>query len=250
MFEAKMDNISILRDSISTIADLIDESELHISDDGIRIIATDRTVVVVVNFLLNKNAFSEYKFDKEEKIGINMLTFMQILKRAKPDDNVILRLEDKKLNIILESNTKRNFSLPLIDITKSDVPQLEKIEEGFNAIFEINSDVLSHGIEDSELIGDSVIFTIRKDDFIMNSESDVSSSRLEVKPGDDLKIEKVNEPVRSRYSLDYLKKMVKAKKFAPTSKISMSTDYPMRLLFEIPNKVHLGFILAPRVEEV
>ena len=250
MFEAKMDDISLLRDSISTIADLIDESELHITNDGIKIVAADRTVVVVVDFLLHKNAFSEYNLDKEEKIGINMLNFMHILRRAKPDDKVHIKLDEKKLSIVLESNTKRNFSLPLIDISKTDVPQLDKIEEGFNASFEINTDVLSHGIEDAELIGDSVVFTLRKDDSIMNSESDISSAKLEVKPGDDLKIEKINEPVRARFSLDYLKKMIKAKKLASRPKISMATDYPMKLFFEIPEKMRLGFILAPRVEEV
>ena len=59
----------------------------------------------------------------------------------------------------------------------------------------------------------------------------------------------MNEPVRARYSLDYLKKIIKAKKLSPETKISMSNDYPMKIQFEVPGKMQLGFILAPRVDE-
>ena len=47
-FEAKLDDISLLRDSIATIAELIDETELNIREFGIQMIASDRAVVVVV----------------------------------------------------------------------------------------------------------------------------------------------------------------------------------------------------------
>jgi len=30
----------------------------------------------------------------------------------------------------------------------------------------------------------------------------------------------------------------------------MATDYPMKLDFNVPGKLNLGFILAPRVEDV
>ena len=64
-----------------------------------------------------------------------------------------------------------------------------------------------------------------------------------------LRITDISEPVRARYSLDYLKKISKAKKLSPEAEMAMATDYPMRLEFNIPDKMRLGFILAPRVEE-
>jgi len=249
VFQASLNDISLLRDSMSAISDLIDETFLEISKEGIKMVASDRTVVSVVDFFLSKNAFSEYVCEKEEKIGLNLLNFMQILRRANPEDKVKIVLHENKLEMIFESNTKRKFSLPLIDISKSDVPQIDKIEEGFVAKMNVSTSVLSSGIEDAELIGDSVIITARKDEFLMASDSDLSSAHLELKPGDQLQIKKINEPVRARYSLDYLKKIIKSKKLAEKVSISMATDYPIKISFDVPDKLRLNFILAPRVEE-
>ncbi len=249
MFEARMNDVSLLRDSISTIADMIDEAEVHITYDGIKIVSTDRTVVVVVDFFLDRKAFDEYKFESEQRVGINLLSLVQILRRAKPDDSVVLKISEKRFEIVLESSTRRAFHLSIINISKTDVPQLDKIQSGLSAFFDISSDILGSGVEDAELIGDSVILTARKDGFSMNSDSDSSATQLDVQAGDSLLIKDVNGPVRSRYSLDYMKKIIKAKKLADRASVAMATDYPLQIYFDVPDKLRLGFILAPRVDE-
>src|SRR3989344_7552865 len=99
MFEAKIEDISLLRESIAAIADLIDECEMKIGNEGIELIASDRAVVAVVDFFLTRESFKEYEIDKEVKIGINLVNFLQILKRATSDDTMKLKLEDNKLKI-------------------------------------------------------------------------------------------------------------------------------------------------------
>jgi len=56
-------------------------------------------------------------------------------------------------------------------------------------------------------------------------------------------------PAQSMFSLDYLSKMIKAKKLSNTVNISLGADFPMRMEFQAPENVELGFILAPRIEE-
>jgi proliferating cell nuclear antigen PCNA len=249
-FEARLDDISLLKESIAAIADLIDECEMKIKKDGIEITASDRAVVAVVDFFLSKNAFKEYNVDKETKAGINVVNFMQILKRAAGDDKLKLKLEDNKLKIIFSGSSTRSFTMPLIDVSKEEAPDMKKLEAGFSATFHVDSGVLNSGIEDAELITDSVVFTLRKDQLAMRAEGDSSSAHLELPSGEGaLKIIDIGEPVRARYSIDYLKKMLKPRKMAETISAQMATDYPLRLEYEVPNKVRLSFILAPRVEE-
>ncbi len=248
MFEAKTKNISLLRDSIATIAELIDETELNIKEYGLQLIAADRAVVVVVDFYLSRDVFSEYKYTEDARIGINLQNLLQILKRASDDDTVTLKLNDNKLDITIRGQSTRKFVLPLIDISKEETPPLNKLE--FSSHVVLNSDILSSGIEDAELITDSVVFTITKDHLTMKGESDSSFTQLDLVQGEGgFRIIDMGEPVRSRYSLDYLKKIIKAKKFSPEAKLSLSNDYPIKLQFEAPGKIQLGFILAPRVEE-
>jgi proliferating cell nuclear antigen len=68
-------------------------------------------------------------------------------------------------------------------------------------------------------------------------------------PGSMLKGLVVKEHTRSRYSLDYLKKIIKAKRLSDNVAIHMSTDYPAKIVFDVPERMQLNFILAPRVEE-
>jgi proliferating cell nuclear antigen PCNA len=248
MFRAKLENVSILTDSIATIAEFIDETELHLKEKGLEMVAADRAVVVVVDFALYRSVFDEYAIDDERKIGINLQNLLQILRRAAPNDIMTMQLEDNKFRITFEGDSVRHFVLPLIDISREETPPLDKLV--FSAMFKMNSDILNSGVEDAELITDSVVFTVRKDMLTMKGESDSSFTQLEVPSGSDaLKIVDMGEPVRSRYSLDYLKKIIKARKISSEASISMSTDYPMKIEFDVPGKIRLGFILAPRVEE-
>jgi len=250
MFEATLDDISLFRESIATISELIDEAELHVNSEGIELIAADRAVVAVINFAFSKNAFKEYKCDQERKIGINLSSLLQILRRSQPNDVMKIKLDENKLNLVLEGESTRRFTLPLINVSKEETPEITKLEAGFSSAFTVNSEVLNSGIEDAELITDSVIFTVRKDMFNMSSQSDVSSTQLELSSGTEaFKVHEINEPVRARYSVDYLKKIFKARKLSASTKMAMATDYPMKIQFEVPLKCRLAFILAPRVEE-
>ena len=248
MFKCELNDVKLFKDSFEAISELIDEAELSITKDGINIVASDRAVVSVINFSMNKDAFDNYQFENDLKLGLNLTNLMQILRRSK-DEKMIMSVEENKISLSFHGNSKRQFILPIIDISKEEAPDLIKLESGFTTNFSINSEMLSNGVEDAELIGDSVVFTIRKDMLILNSENDSSSTKLELQPSDSLVLEKVGEPVRARYSIDYLKKMLKARKLSETAKISLSSEYPMKVSFDVPNKLDLSFILAPRVEE-
>lgn len=250
MFEAKLEDVALLRESIAAISEFIDEAEMHVKKEGIELVSSDRAVVAVVDFLLNSSAFSEYKHSLDRKIGINLVSFLQVLRRSRPDDILRMNLEDNRLLLVLEGSSTRSFYLPLIDVTKEETPDLKKLEAGFSAKFTVNSDILNAGIEDAELIADSIVFTIRKDQLMMKAESDSSSTQMELPSGtESLKIIDMEAPVRARYSIDYLKKIFKARKLADNANISIATDYPIKVQFEVPHKARLAFILAPRVED-
>lgn len=247
MFTAKLDDAALLRESIATISELIDETEVHIKNNGIHLIAADRAVVAVVDFFLSSTAFKEYNYQQDEKIGINLLSLLQIMRRAGPGDSVDIKLENNKLEIMIKGNSTRKFVLPLIDVSREETPPMDKLD--FKTSLSIDSEILNSGIEDAELITDSIVFSVNNDQLTMKSESDSSSTQLDLQTSAGLKIIKIDSPVRARYSLDYLKKIFKARKLAQNANISMSTDYPMKAEFEIPEKMKLSFILAPRVEE-
>ena len=248
MFRAVLSDVDLLKDSLAAIGEIIDEGVFKLGKDGISLIAADRAMVAVADFKILATAFEEYKIDEEKNIGLNIANLLSILKRAKAKDKLILELKDSKLELTLQNSSKRRFVLPLLDITQEEIPPIDQLE--FTTKAEIKSDILKAGIDDAEVVADSVVFEAKSNKFAMRAEGDISSAELELEKGNEALLEiKAKDETRARYPLDYLKKMAKAAKVADSVTLEWGQDYPMKLSFKVLDKLNLSFILAPRVQE-
>ena len=248
MFKLTMTDTDLLKNSIPIIAEIVDEAVFKFNQNGISVITPDRTMVAVVDFQILSTAFEKYDVTHEEDIGLNLSHLASVLKRIGGKERLIIDYSGgNKLKFIVEGRGKRVFEIPILKIN-AEKPPIDQLN--FNAKIELESDVLEDGISDADIIGDSVVFEASPENFKMSAKSDVSSIHLEVKKGDHgLHELDVKHPIRARYPLDYLKKMIKASKLSKHTTIEFGSDFPLRLDFKSIDKMKLSFILAPRVEE-
>ncbi|MEM5807393.1 MAG: hypothetical protein QW474_03350, partial [Candidatus Aenigmatarchaeota archaeon] len=232
--KATLSKVDLLRDSFSTIGELIDEGILKADKNGLSLTAADRAMVAVVQFRMPANVFEEFKADNIV-MPINITNFVSIIKRAKPDDKITLELKDNKLEVIMKSDSTRKFTVPLIDIQEEELPSIDKLE--FKTKVRVKSDVLKNGIDDAEVVSDSVVFETKKDTFMMKAVGDTSSTELVLNKDDPGLIEIQGSESRARYPLDYLKKMIKAAKLSEEAKIIFSKYYKMKLIFNDVDKL-------------
>ena len=233
-----------IKDSISIISDLVTEARFKITPDAIELIAMDPANVAMVVFKLLSSTFVEYNVKEEVNLAINLNELKQVLRRIQPNDVLTLELADNKLKITLKSNTTRTFYLPIIDVEEKEqkVPALS-----FGATVTANSEVLTSAIEDMDIIGESVSFTVDGKKFNISSSSELSKADVEIKADDNTKIV-ADEKLKAKYSIEYLKKMIQGGKLADKVMIQFSKDYPIKLDYKVLNKLQLSFILAPRVD--
>jgi len=233
-----------LKDSISIISELVNETRIKVSSDGIELIAMDPANVAMVVFKLFPSAFIEYQVDKPVDIAINLTNFKQILRRANPTDVLTLETSDNKLKMQLKGSSTRTFDLPIIDIEEKEqkVPELK-----FPVSIQTSSAVLNEAIGDADTVSESVNFMAEPGIFGLKAEGDLNSAAIEIKADDTTKIE-ATEKVSSKYSVEYLKKMIEGSKLADTVSIQFNKDYPLKLTYATVDKVMLSFILAPRVD--
>lgn len=236
----------LLKDPISIMAELVNEVSLKFDQDKLEVIAMDPANVAMVIFRLLSSACIEYSIDEPVTLGINLESFRQILKRAKPADIITLALEENKLRIELSGESTRVFHISLLNLEK----QQHKIPElNFPATIEASSAVLNDAIEDMDIVADAVLFTAESNKFSIEAAGNTSKAKIELPKNDELKIQMAKEgKLKSKYSIEYLKKMMKASKLTPTSLLSFSQDYPLKLQYKILDKLDLEFILAPRVQ--
>lgn len=236
-----------LKESISIISDLVSEAQIKINPTCIELVAMDPANVAMVIFKLLSNSFIEYDVKTDVSIGINLNNLKQILRRAGANDMLTLELaEDNRLTVQLKGGTTRTFSLPLIELDEKEqkVPDLK-----FGATVKITSSLLNETIADADVVGESVTFIAEQKRFTVNSEGDLSQANIDIKEGENVKISvSGDEKIRSKYSIEYLKKMINGYKLADEVEINFSKDYPLKLEYKSVDRLLLSFILAPRVD--
>ncbi len=232
-----------LKESVNIISELVTEVRFDVKKDAFELVAMDPANVAMVVYRLFSSAFVEYK-TSEESITINLNDLKQVFRRIKPADTLTLEEKDSKLLVTLKGTSKREFSLPLIDLEEKEqkVPELS-----FTATITTQSSVLSDAVEDVDIIGESVALVAENDLLKISSSNDLSKADIEVVADEDTKIS-AEEKTTSKYSIEYLKKMITASKLCDDVTIKFSNNYPLQLEYKLVDKMSLQFILAPRVD--
>ena len=108
---------------------------------------------------------------------------------------------------------------------------------------------LVEAIEDADIIAESVNFIAEKNKFTILAEGDLSKVNIEIPKGENVNIAvETDDVLKSKYSIEYMKKIMQASKLSEEVSIQFNKDYPLKLEYKEINKVMLSFILAPRVE--
>lgn len=234
----------LLKDSVAIIADLVTEVRFTVTKNALELVAMDPANVAMVVFKLLSSAFAEYDVKSETTLAVNLNDLKSVLRRVKQSDTLTLEQEENKLKLTLKGNSKREFSIPLIDIDEKEqkIPDLN-----FTVKVTTSSETFSDAVEDADIIGESVALGIRDGTFVVSSSSDLSKAQIEIPADDTTKLSGASE-AKSKYSIEYLKRMIAASKLADSVEVNFSQDYPMKVEYKVVDKLDLSFILAPRVD--
>ncbi|MFA5173707.1 MAG: proliferating cell nuclear antigen (pcna) [Candidatus Pacearchaeota archaeon] len=236
----KLDHPKLFSEIISIISELVLEVRIKVNKEGMGIIAIDPANVAMISFKLPNTAFSEFEVDNTETLGVSLDNLKAVLRRCSSSSVLILTKEESSLKLEIVDKIKREFNLALIEIDGEEkpIPNLE-----FTSKIEMPSADLSAAIEDCAVVADSCAFVSESDRFLIQAKGSLNSFKSEFT--DEVNIQA--EQASSKYSLEYLQKMIKGTKINDKVIINFSSDYPLKLEFNTPF-IELSFILAPRVE--
>lgn len=236
----KLEHPKLFSEVISIISDLVLEVRLKVDKEGLKIMAIDPANVAMISFKLPASAFSELEVDNPEVLGVSLDNLKSVLRRVKSGSILVITRQENELRLEIQDKIKREFNLALIEIEgeEKEIPNLDFVSK-----IEMSSTDFSEAIEDCSVVADSCSFISEPDKFIIQAKGSLNSFKSEF--GDEVNIQA--ESANSKYSLEYLQKMVKATKLVDKLVINFSPDYPLKLDFNTP-VLELSFILAPRVE--
>lgn len=240
-----LDEPKTFKDGISILSDIITESTIETTEDGLEVEAMDPANVSKVTFTIPKESFSTYDVD-EDSIAINFNNLRKILRRLNKDDELIIERQENKLQLIYKGSNTKTYYLPLIDLEERS-QSLQDLDAEANIT--MPSKLLSEAIDDVDVVSESVKFTAEPGKLTISAEGDMSRADVELTESEDITIE-TETAQTSRYSIEYLKNMIQARKLCDEVTVRFSQNYPIMLDYEQPDVVGMNFILAPRVDNI
>jgi len=115
MIELK--SIDSWKRAIDAISSFISEGNFRFNDEGISLKAVDPSQIVLVNFSMPKSAFDKFSVEPSF-VGLDLVELGKIMARALPNDTMLIEVGDSELQLRLEGDIARSFSLPLIDVSE------------------------------------------------------------------------------------------------------------------------------------
>lgn len=237
----------LIKDSITLISDLVNEARFKVTADAMELVAMDPANVAMVVFKLLSSSFVEYEIKEDTEITVNLSNLKQILRRAGPNDMLTLETpQESKLKITLKGKGQRTFYLPILE---SEGKEQKVPELSFEAKIDTPCQMLNSAIEDADIVADSCSFIADEKKLSINAEGDMSKVNIDIPASEETKIITAGkDKIRSKYSIEYLKKMMGGSKISDTVKVQFSKDYPLKLDYTAVDKLSVSFILAPRVD--
>lgn len=232
---------------IDAISVLIDEAEFLVDKEKLSLKATDPSQISMVSFSLKKNSFKKFEVEKEEKLGLDLDYFSQIMSRAKAGDSLEISLDEKAstLKAVFKGSSKRSFSIPLIDVSSQELPT-PKID--FEADIKISASVLQDALKDAVLVSSHVSLGVDSERFFIQASSSKGSLLNETTKKDKALIEfKVKKEGKAVFPLEYLSDMVKAADSNTVVSLELKANHPIQLSYSI-GEAFVSYFLAPRIE--
>jgi proliferating cell nuclear antigen len=246
--ELVLENPVLLKKSMETVSDLVLEGTIVFKPDYMELVALNSNNVVMVVFRLLSTNFESYEIKEDINISLSLEQMSNVLKSC--DDKSKLTLvvgEGNKLTIISGGKNKKEFELSLIDFADENLQKVPSLN--FPVKIVTSSSNLTSAVADLAFLEEGVSFKVEKGLFSMVGKTNSMSGKIDFTEDIDVSVEDKEKDYHSRYSMDYLKKFVKAEKIVGTVEMSFTTDYPLKVEYKIVDKLLLAFILAPRGEE-
>ena len=233
---------SIFKDSFESISTIVDEVIIQVDQDGLRLNAIDRSHICFVTLDLKKEIFDEYQCTVVDKLCLDTVEFVKILKRCKKNDTLKLESEENNLIITFEGDVTKKFKIRLIDLDY-ETPVPPNLNTRSNIICE--SSQFKDWVADMKLFNENLSITIDNEYLTISTESEFGDSECKYYHG-----EQVNGTYNSNFSIDKLEQIMKANKFSPYLEIGLGNDMPIKLTFnKEEDKGRLSYLLAPRLSE-
>lgn len=256
MFQAKMQDVTILKKIVESIKDIVNIVNIDASPTGLSFQAMDLSHVALVSLTLRSEGFQSYKAERNIPLGIKLVNLHKILKCADNSDVLTLECEDdpQQLMIKFESQTQDKTSKFCLNLMMQEDEQLQIPETVYSSRVSMPSGEFSRIIRELSQLAESVKISTTKKNIVFSIHGDIVNGDMELKENNSNRLNEcikidVDETVTNSFSLTFLNQFTRASALSETVNLYMSENTPLVVDFPISDFGSLKFYLAPKLNE-
>jgi len=253
MFKAKFKNAKFIRGVFEAISALIDETRLIIDPEkGLSMTSMDGAHICLVDLNLKKEDMDEFVTKDHYELGLKLEDLVKIIKRGTANDEITFSHDPKDKKLVIEmkaenSKKTRKFTLTLIDIDVEEinVNQLDDIPFDNKCQFKVG--ILDEAIKDAEIF--SEVLQINVKDTLKFAAEGITGDMAYVLEKDELISSEFTTESEGNFAIQFLKNILKITSITDQVSMSLKSESPVKMKFNILNNSYIQYFLAPRVEE-
>jgi proliferating cell nuclear antigen len=230
---------------------------MHFEKDRLYIQSMDKSHICLADIEIKDKWFSFFDCSCNNKISIDSTHFAILLNYGAKHDKIELKYEDDMsvdklyINFLNEKEKKGSFDhffeLNLID-ADGDNLGIPKVE--YDVDFTICSKKLTEVLTELNTFGENLNVKCSETIVELNSHGDTTKLKVNI-PVDDLDEYAIaeDEEINISFSLNHLCKMCLSMKMCSKINVSLSSEYPMLLNYNLGDDSNVSFFIAPKVTD-
>lgn len=257
LFEMMTIHSDMIRILFETLKEILQDVNIYVDSDGLKIGALEPTKVAFVRLKLNsediKNDGGHFYCEKKLTLGVNLTNFFKIIKMVTKDDTIsffIERGDEHHLGIKIENRSKNLSTVVKYKLYDLPMSQVNAIDLEFTTEISISSSDFTKHVRDMSHISHNMEIKSVGDQLVFSCDGDWASQETVIGETDHLEfIKQTSEVIQGRFSLRFLQLFTKATNLCIRNKLLMKNQSPMLIEYPVPNLGTLSFLLSQQVEQ-
>jgi len=235
-FVARLSNAAFFVKFLKAVNTLVDEANLKVGPDGIKVRCMDGTRVALVDAVITRDAFEELSCEEESEVGINLAQVIKLIKRARKDEAIemVYDKDSAKVTFRIIGKYSRSYSFPSLELAVEPLPAIRELP--YTAILRVMTGELKRAITDLGKLADAVTLRATKNGLSIVAESELGEATIDLSTDSAalLEFEIKEDQVTALYDLEYLTNLVKAgADLSDSVEMKFFTDGPLCLTHEL-----------------
>jgi proliferating cell nuclear antigen len=254
--EVKTVQTNAFKTLCEALKEILTDTNIIFSEDGIKIIAMDPSHTVLVHLKLDKNSFEEYHCNEKVIVGISMLNFFKLIKTMTNNDTLTLFIEksdENKLGIRIENGEKNSITTYKLNLMDLNEDNITIPPAAFESIITLPSTDFQKICRDMSNLSDTIEIKSVGQQLVFGCNGNFASQETVIgQTSAGLSFVKTTDStdiIQGYYNLKHLVLFTKCTNLCNQIEIYMKNNFPIVIRFAVGSLGSLKLALAPQCQQ-